>query len=442
MTYDIIIGRNEADRKLFKEKGTVFIGKQYVKMGQTTSLSNRVYLDVARTHVMMICGKRGSGKSYSAGVIAEEMAKLPKEIKERITVLFFDTMGVFLTMKFPNTRQDKLLYEWGLRPEALEIKVFTPEGFFDEYKRKGIPADERFSLKTSELDAGDWCNVFDVRLTEPVGTLIERVIGGLRKEKEEYSIGDIKEKIRQDQKEEQRIKNAAENRFVIAEAWGLFDAKGTTVEELMQPGSVNVLDISAYTNITGNWSIKGLVIGIISKKLLQERIRARKEEEMEEIRKEKSHFYEEKKEEKPMVWLILDEAHEFLTKEEKTPASDALVQLLREGRQPGISMVLITQQPGEIHKDVLTQSDIVLSHKLTAKQDIEALNGMMQSYVIADLQEHLNDLPKQRGAAIILDDNSERIYPVAIRPKRSWHGGEAPSALKIKKGLEASLGLK
>ncbi|OGY67112.1 MAG: hypothetical protein A3H63_00235 [Candidatus Harrisonbacteria bacterium RIFCSPLOWO2_02_FULL_45_10c] len=84
----------------------------------------------------------------------------------------------------------------------------------------------------------------------------------------------------------------------------------------------------------------------------------------------------------------------------------------------------------------------MLSHKLTAKQDIEALNGMMQSYVIADLQEHLNDLPKQRGAAIILDDNSERIYPVAIRPKRSWHGGEAPSALKIKKGLEASLGLK
>ena len=201
MTYDIIIGRNEADRKLFKEKGTVFIGKQYVKMGQTTSLSKRVFFVVARTHVILICGKRVSGKSYRSEAIAEEMAKLPEGIKERITVLFFDTMGVFLTMKFPNTRQDKLLYEWGLRPEALEIKVFTPEGFFDEYKRKGIPADERFSLKTSELDAGDWCNVFDVRLTEPVGTLIERVIGGLRKEKEEYSIGDIKEKIKQNQKQ-------------------------------------------------------------------------------------------------------------------------------------------------------------------------------------------------------------------------------------------------
>jgi len=27
------------------------------------------------------------------------------------------------------------------------------------------------------------------------------------------------------------------------------------------------------------------------------------------------------------------------------------------------------------------------------------------------------------------------LYPVAIHPKRSWHGGEAPSALPRKKSL-------
>jgi len=112
------------------------------------------------------------------------------------------------------------------------------------------------------------------------------------------------------------------------------------------------------------------------------------------------------------------------------------VQLLREGRQPGVSLVLVTQQPGEIHKDVLTQSDIVLSHRLTAKSDIDALNSMMQSYLLSDLQSYINNLPRLKGSAIILDDNSERIYPMRIHPKRSWHGGEAPSAIKVKKELK------
>src|SRR3989344_6120187 len=62
MQYDIIIGRNIQDRKKFGEEGTVFLGKHYVRMGQTTSLSNRVMLDVIRPHVILIDGKRGSGK--------------------------------------------------------------------------------------------------------------------------------------------------------------------------------------------------------------------------------------------------------------------------------------------------------------------------------------------------------------------------------------------
>ena len=436
MTYDIIIGRNQTDRELFGDQGTIHLGKLYVKMGQHTSLSNPVYMDVARPHVMMIAGKRGSGKSYSAAVIAEEISRLPPEIKNKMTVLFFDTMGIFWTMKYPNTRQDSLLKEWNLSPEAMNLTIFTPKGCYDEYKRRGIPTDKRFALKTAELNTDDWCSVFDVKLTDPIGILLERIITQLKEQQNNYSIQDILGYIRLDTKAEKNIRDATENRFLAADQWGLFDSEGTTIDELMKPGSVNVLDISVYTNVAGNWSIKGLVIGLISRKLLQERIDARKEEELEEIQKQKSYFYEEKNIEKPMVWIMLDEAHEFLPKEGITPATDALVQLLREGRQPGISVVLVTQQPGEIHRDVLTQSDIVLSHRLTAKADVEALNSMMQSYLVTDLQTYLNNLPKLKGASIILDDNSERIYPVGIHPKRSWHGGEAPSALSIKKELE------
>lgn len=45
----------------------------------------------------------------------------------------------------------------------------------------------------------------------------------------------------------------------------------------------------------------------------------------------------------------------------------------------------------------------------------------------------MDDLPSLKGSAIILDDNSERIYPSRIRPRFTWHGGEAPVAIKAEK---------
>ena len=50
MPYDIIIGRNESDKKKFGDRGLIYIGKSYVTMGNYTSLSNNLYMDVARSH--------------------------------------------------------------------------------------------------------------------------------------------------------------------------------------------------------------------------------------------------------------------------------------------------------------------------------------------------------------------------------------------------------
>ena len=60
--YDIIIGRDKEDSARYGDVGTIFLGKHYVKMGQTTSLSNKIYMDVTKSHVTFVCGKRGSGK--------------------------------------------------------------------------------------------------------------------------------------------------------------------------------------------------------------------------------------------------------------------------------------------------------------------------------------------------------------------------------------------
>ena len=131
---------------------------------------------------------------------------------------------------------------------------------------------------------------------------------------------------------------------------------------------------------------------------------------------------------------MIDEAHQFIPSDSQTAASEPLLTLIKEGREPGISMLLITQIPNKLHSDALAQSDIVIAHRLTSEADMKALRGIMQTYAMKDIEEYMNLLPKKKGVALVLDDNSERIYVLQVRPRLSWHAGGSPMAIK-RKGL-------
>ena len=431
MPYDITIGRNEEDKKTLKKEGLIHIGRGYVKMGQYNSLSNNLYLDVARSHVILVAGKRGSGKSYTLGVLTEEISSLPKEVSQNISSLIFDTMGIYWTMKYENEKDKEILREWGLEPKRTPIKIFVPFGVYDEFVERGIPVDQKFALSAYELDPEDWTITFGLNLIHPVSVLIGRTITRLKETETSLTIEKIIKELEKDKRSEKETINAAIGLFEAANTWGIF-AKGRTkptkISELVKGGLSSVLDLSTYNSI-GAFNVRALVISLVSRKLFQERMNSRKTEEVQAISRGLDYSNQTEKKEYPLVWIFIDEAHEFLPKDEKMISTDALIQILREGRQPGISLVLATQQPGKIHTDVMTQSDIIISHRVTSKIDIDALNNMMQSYLTKTIQGYMNDLPSVKGSAIVLDDNSERIYPMRIRPRFTWHGGEAPSAV-------------
>ena len=431
MAYDIVIGRNESDKERFGDRGLVMIGKGYVKMGNYSSLSNKIWLDVARSHVILIAGKRGSGKSYTLGAIAEELSSLPPEAARNVAPIIFDTMGIFWTMKFKNEKDKALLDNWNLKTRNLPVKVFIPFGKEPEYRQKLIPFDKTFALKASELDAEDWITIFGLKMTSLEGVLISRIISKLQENNRSYTISDIHSAIRSDHESSKETKEIVSALFSAATTWGIFSTGkiGTEISDLVNAGTTTVLDISVYSSV-GAFNVRALVISLLSRKLFSTRMDARKKEELEALQHGQDYLSYKTVRKEPLVWIFIDEAHEFLPRDDKTPATDALVQILREGRQPGISLVLATQQPGQIHKDVMTQSDIVIAHRLTAQPDIESLNQIMQTYLLANIKQQIDELPRESGAAIILDDNSERIYPVRMRPRFTWHGGEAPTAVK------------
>ncbi len=431
MPYDIIIGRDETDKERFAGRGLIFLGKAYVKMGNYSPLSNNILMDIARSHVVLIAGKRGSGKSYSIGTIAEELSDLQDEAKNNVASLIFDTMGIFWTMKFKNEKDKRLLKKWNLDAKALPVKVFIPLGKEKEYAEKLIPFDKTFALKPSELEAEDWITLFNLSMTSLDGVLVQRTLTTLKQTMENFVIKDIQKIIHNDAGSSKDTKEIVSALFDAADSWGIFSQteKGTEIKDLITPGTTTVLDVSVYSSI-GAFNVRALVISLISRKIFNSRMDARKKEELEALRHGQDYLSYSVEKSEPLVWIFIDEAHEFLPRTGKTPATDALVQLLREGRQPGISLVLATQQPGQIHKDVMTQSDIVIAHRITARPDIEALNEIMQTYLLKDIRQQIDELPSLKGSAIILDDNSERIYPIRIRPRFTWHGGEAPIAVK------------
>jgi uncharacterized protein len=373
--------------------------------------------------------------SYTMGSIAEGLSDLPKEIKQNLSIILLDTMGIYWTMKYPNYQDADLVKKWGFDPKGLDVKIYTPSGFFYKYKEQGIPTDFPFSIRPLDVDSNDWCNSFKINPNSAEGVLITQVVQELSKKGESYSIEDLIEIVRKDSESERVVRSVVINEFKKAQGWEIFSKEGTPLKDIVASGQVTVLDVSPYATMASGWEIKALVVGLISRTLFNQRMLARKTEEFKSV-DAAMHYFSKEVEDKmqdPLVWIAIDEAHEMLPREGKTAASDALITILREGRQPGISLILATQQPAKIHTDVMTQSDTVIAHRLTAKMDTEALGMLMQSYMRSGLDEEINMLPRLKGAAVLFDDANERLFPVQMRPRFTWHGGGSPIAIKEKK---------
>jgi hypothetical protein len=78
-------------------------------------------------------------------------------------------------------------------------------------------------------------------------------------------------------------------------------------------------------------------------------------------------------------------------------------EIVRRGRVRGFIPWLITQRPAVLHKDVLSQADILIAMKLTASQERDAIGAWIEGQ--ADRQEGkriLGDLPRlQRGEGYV-----------------------------------------
>ena len=414
----ISVGRDQDDRDKHGLKGTGIIGKHLVGEKEEAHQANPIYFDLARPHVMGVFGKRGTGKSYSVGTIAEELQT--SDISDNLSTIIIDPMGIYWSMKRPNDRSITILEDWDLKPNGFDAQVYIPKGKASEFEEQEMPYDDTFTLKPGELTAQEWAMAFNIDISSERGILLERVISKLQENYgTDYRIEHIIKGVRNFDFSEE-VQEGLVNRFTAAQNWGVFGEE-SSIDKFTTRGELSIVDVSAFSGASSGWSVRALIVALLAKRILRRRMTARRVEEIDEMQNISEN-------EMPITWMLIDEAHEFLPAEGETPASKPLLRWVKIGREPGVSLVLATQQPAKLHPNALSQCDIVLSHRLTAKQDIDSLGEIMQTYMRHDLKHYIDALPDKPGTGLVLDDNSERIYPIQMRPRKSWHAGGTPDA--------------
>ena len=431
-----IFGREKDLVEKLGKKGCCYVGKVVSYPAGKYEESGAVYLDLTSPHCMLVIGKRGTGKSYTLGVIAEGLGTLEKRYKERIAVLIIDTMSVFHSLKCANTNKgevERLKDFQGLIPMGLGdcVKIFLPELTVNKLLENGyhIAYDELLQLPIKDIDVHDWLSLFSLKPTEPAGVILMKVIGELLSTKKPFGYEDIYSEIDR-QKSEDHIKESLKNLFGITEELKIFDKIGTPYNKIVKGGQISVLDIS-YLGRLGGFDVRNLIVEIIGKRLLSERTLYTTLEMQSEAELIEEKISKDIAQEHPLVYMIVDEAHLFIPSNEKTLASDVLIDWIKLGRHPGLSLILATQEPSALHESAIRQSDIMIAHNVTSSDDVAALGKAKQSFMTGsqDIQKIVSTMEFKKGLAVVFDDKTRKIEMCRIRPRLTVHSGIDASAV-------------
>lgn len=382
-------------------------------VGRNLEDDSDVYIDAGKSRAVAICGKRGSGKSYTMGVLIEELMREGEAV-----TLVVDPMGIFHTMSLPNHEQERTLWDWGESPDALPVRVLVPgdpvvrygdHEIVERMEGRGVEF-AQLRLNPSDISPESWCDLFDFNINEPLGIALYKAVRTCRKKYgADFFVPHMIDTIELDSRAATKTVEALVNRLDMAQEWGFFEgSRYREVWELLDPFTVNILDLSTIDS--GRYGRRPLILSALTRNLFRKRSIARRREELgleAGMRK---------------VWMLIDEAHQFVPSGKSTLCKEALIQWAKEGRQPGLSLVVASQQPSALDMEVLSQCDVIISHALTTKEDKSALNRLTKDYMGAELRVFINKIART-GQAAFVDDDIERVTMVQIKPRKSRPGG-------------------
>ena len=411
--------------------------------------------DLGSEHVVAIVGKRGSGKSYALGTLLEGLAlgeggSTVARTGRSKAVLLFDTLGIFQWIDVPVTAANKSLevqgqYRaragWDLPESAINAMVWRPRG-----GGQTVSKQKELVVKYSDLDVSDWAYLFGLDLLQDrMGQLLNDAfhkvttegwhVGSTPREPtHEYSLTDVIACIRSDPElnssYQSETRRALGQQLTTYSRNPLFGEDGVGLRDLLKPGCLSVVVMNRM-----NAGLRFALITSIVRRLMRSRIAASEVEKELRIRADldpgqRKSLENQLAEAVPPTWIAADEAQNFLPSERSTGASEVLIQLVREGRNYGLSFVITTQQPTAIDPRIMAQVDTLMAHKLTVQADIEQIRRNLKSQLPTQMRYGHQELGLEGllheldvGQAVVSSTDAPRTVVIDVRPRLSVHGG-------------------
>ena len=366
---------------------------------------------ITSTHLAIIAST-GAGKSYLAAVLIEEMMKP----NNRAAVLIVDPHGEYDTLAemmnqqvFVGPPPDDILQP-AYRPE---VKIFRP----GEVK-----------VRASALTIGDLYYLLP-NLSERMEYLLRRAYRDVRRESrkdkgdpERWTPAELRIRLRR-LGEGSEASGEGDDRYAgTADAliWRLesvldhsvvFDEfQHLNLSELFQPGRCSVLQLNEVDERE-----QRVMVATLLRRLFRARTQTSKGQVSEGNELYLAY----------PAFVLIEEAHRFAPASGDVVSTGILKQVLAEGRKFGVAVGLISQRPGKLDGDVLSQCNTQFILRI--------VNPVDQARVAESVEtvgrELLRELPAlSKGQVIIAGEAVNTPILCRVRARHTRHGAETRDA--------------
>lgn len=388
---------------------------QYGLLGDVSG--RRVAIDLNQTHTISLFGVQGGGKSYTLGTIAE-MASLPipniNVLPQPLATVIFhysptmDYRPEFTSMVAPNSEagQVKALKEtFGAEPRALaDVLLLAPADKLDE-RRREYPGIEVLPLKfgAAELQTSHWR--FLMGAVGNQATYIRQLNRVMKSLRDDLTLEGLNQGIEASSLPD-HLKGMAKMRLELASEY-IDDT--VRLKDKIRPGRLIIVDLR------DEFIEKDEALGLFVV-LLQLFADAK--------------YRDEKGVESSFNKLVVfDEAHKYI---ESPDLVAGLIEVVREMRHKGTSIMVASQDPPSVPTSLIELSSQVILHKFNSPAWLKHLQKANAALGSLSPEKMSNLRP---GEAFIWSSKAsdeaftKGAVKIRCRPRVTQHGGATKTAV-------------
>lgn len=391
-----------------------YIGREFSKSYGTNKeckeykLTNPIYLDFTLKEHNFIVAKSGSGKSYLAGVLAEEMISK----MENYAVVILDPIGIFSTLSQKNKMDE--IDNWNsslgrneISSEAISnYKIWIPAG--DKKHFEVTMFDKIFSLKINDISASMLCYAFNMDIMDTQMRLYTTAQSIIEEEDPNYSLEDLKEFIFKRGKSlhyRGQTIEALLSKLNALQELKIVSDKGVSISDVVKENQAIIFDLSMSSTYTSR-----LVINFFADQLLKQRKKIA--QKLKNAKKNGEKIFIE--DYFPPIQLLIDEAHKYI------PNNKILKEFIKEGRNIGCMLTAISQS-FDLSKDVYSNISQLFVGQMIFQDDIDKVKSMVALFGKSSREFRIQVMDLDVGCFFYYNLNKKTEKKIRIRARKTLH---------------------